>query len=139
MLDREICRFSWGDESIVVDRKTGVCKFSKQFSVIGEGAFTVHGKKELCILEICSQLLSDNETKTIEIALPHTKATATTPDIRVGDAGYFVSETAMPMKERQALRLALKQEGQLQKYGIAQFYFDFETGGRRNHIAYSLL
>ena len=139
MLDREICRFSWGDESIVVDRKTGVCKFSKQFSVIGDGAFAVHGKKELCILEICSQLLSDNETKPIDIILPDAKATATTPDIRVGDAGYFVSEAAMPMKERQTLRLALKLEGQLKKYGITHFYFDFETGGRRNNLAYSIL
>ena len=139
VLNKEICRFAWEDESIVVNRKTGVCEFSEKFSVVGDGAFVVNGEKELCMLEICSQLLKYNDPATVEILLPSAKATAVTPDIRVGDAGYFVSDEKMSLKDRQALRLALKQEGQLKKYGITQFYFDFEVGGRHSNLAYSIL
>lgn len=138
-LDEEKCMHTYGGEQISVNRKTGECEFSQGFAVLGEGKFTVRGKRELGILRCCFELLEMDIKKPISIYLESAKTSDTVPDILADGYGVFVEKDFSGMREEYSFSVKLKQAGQIQKVCYYCYHFNLEVGGRYSCLGFMKL
>ncbi len=133
-VDKHSICFHYADEQISICRATGVCTFSKAFSVVAGDTFVLDSQRALSVLDICCQLLQLGTTQGIAIAPQH-KISALTPDVLVGDWGIFVMENATTSQKHDFVT-QLKEETALKTATLYQFYFNFEVGGRVSNLHY---
>lgn len=129
-VNKENLRFVYEDAEIVLCRKSGECRFSEEFALVGGDCLVVDGQWALSVLDICSQLLREQVKETITIYLPKAKERTTTPDVLVGKRGIFIMKSPITMLERKRLLEQLEKENVLEKATLYTFSFDYETGGK---------
>lgn len=139
VLDEEKCLFKMHGEYISIDRKTGACKLSKAFSIIGGELPPLTDRTSLYLVDICRQLLSMNYRENVTILLKDAKSDEMTPDVLVDNIGIFLFKDNMTMKENRDFRMKLRQDGKLQKYARYRFHFDIEVGGEVNSLAFYVI
>ncbi|MBR2974763.1 MAG: hypothetical protein IKC47_03365 [Clostridia bacterium] len=134
-VDKHSICFNYAGEQIAICRATGVCTFSKAFSVAEGDTFVLNSQRALSVLDICCQLLQLGTTQGIVICTPQHKTSALTPDVLVGDWGIFVMENATTSQMHDFVT-QLKEETALKTATLYQFYFNFEVGGRVSNLHY---
>lgn len=137
-VDKHSICFHYAGEQIAICRATGVCTFSKAFSVVAGDTFVLDSQRALSVLDICCQLLQLGTTQGIVICTPQHKATAFTPDVLVDSWGIFVMDNVTTSQKRDFVA-QLKKNTTLERATLYNFYFDFEVGGRRASLHYQQL
>lgn len=132
-LDGEACTFTWEGESITVDRKTALCRFSEGFTTLGD--LILEGEYALTVIDALCQMMKQGYGKGFIID-PTPKLKPTDPDIVIDDMGVFIGKD-MTFRERIDFRRALREEGVLKKYTLHTLSFDFVLGGTRLCFGFS--
>ena len=137
ILDSEKCLFEMDGECISVDRRSGACKFSNGFSLVGGDFLPFSGERAMGIIDICLQLMGCGFKKNIRIHINAEEKDETTPDVFVDGIGIFILEKGVSYAQERELRMKLKREGVLKKYGFYNFFFNFEVGGRYHNLGFA--
>lgn len=133
VLDEEACTFTWEGESITVDRKTALCRFSEGFTTLDD--LILEGKYALTVIDALCQMMKQGYGKGFIID-PTPKLKPTDPDIVIDNMGVFIGKS-LPLRERIDFRRSLREEGVLQKYTFHTLSFDFVLGGTRICFGFS--
>ena len=135
---KDVCRYDASAQSIVIDKKSGVCSFSDIFKLSPNREFILSDMHTLNIIHACRELLRMGVKESINIIFPDEKESETTPDILVGTWGIFIFSDSdlVGMKEKMEISKKLKSEGKLNRFSPYTYSFDKEAGGDYMNLYY---